>query len=96
MISLGTLTAVFIATNDEALMILASDPAFWGKALQLVLIKLGYGIAVGLSLDIFFSRFIPAEFQIGSGEFSGAMRYLQSPNFVGSGCGQCAPGPSRP
>jgi hypothetical protein len=52
-ISLGTLLAVFIATSDEALIILLSQPDRFLDVLFLILSKLGIAIVVGLTVDIF-------------------------------------------
>ena len=50
-IRLGTLLAVYIATSDEALPILISEPDAWGKILPLLLIKLVYAIMAGYLIN---------------------------------------------
>lgn len=55
-IKLGTLLAVFIATSDEAIPILLSNPAAISKILPLLLIKLVFAIAVGYAVNLIFCR----------------------------------------
>ena len=50
-ITLGTLMAVFIATSDEAIPIMISDPEFIPDLLILLAIKVIYGIIVGYIID---------------------------------------------
>ena len=50
-ITLGTLMAVFIATSDEAIPIMISDPAFIPDLLLLLAIKVIYGIIIGYIID---------------------------------------------
>lgn len=59
-IRVGTLTAVFIATSDEALPILlgyaVTDPAVWGQMGLLIGIKVAMAIAAGYALNFLFRR----------------------------------------
>ncbi len=50
-ITLGTLMAVFIATSDEAIPIMLSEPEFIPDLLILLAIKVIYGIVVGYIID---------------------------------------------
>ena len=50
-ISVGTLMAVFIATSDEAIPVLISNPGYYRYILVLLLIKLISGIVFGLVAD---------------------------------------------
>ncbi len=50
-ITLGTLMAVFIATSDEAIPIMLSEPEFIPDLLILLAIKVIYGIIVGYIID---------------------------------------------
>lgn len=50
-ITLGTLIAVFIATSDEAIPLMISQPEFIPKLLILIAIKVIYGIIVGYIID---------------------------------------------
>ena len=57
LISMGTLIAVFIATSDEAIPMLISNPSSIGSLWQLILIKIGIAILVGISVDIIAKAF---------------------------------------
>ena len=50
-ITLGTLIAVFIATSDEAIPLMISQPEFIPKLLILIAIKVIYAIIVGYIID---------------------------------------------
>ena len=50
-ITLGTLIAVFIATSDEAIPIMLSDPQFIPDLLILLAIKVVYAIIIGYIID---------------------------------------------
>ena len=50
-ITLGTLVAVFLATSDEAIPIMLSEPAFIPDLLLLLAIKIVYGIIIGYIID---------------------------------------------
>ena len=50
-ITLGTLIAVFLATSDEAIPIMLSEPAFIPDLLLLLAIKIIYGIIMGYIID---------------------------------------------
>ena len=51
-ITLGTMLAVFLATSDEAILILMSQPSTIGKVWPLLLSKLVIGIVAGYMVDI--------------------------------------------
>ena len=51
-ISLGTLIAVFIATSDEAIPIMISEPAFIGDMLVLIGLKVVFAIIFGYTVDL--------------------------------------------
>lgn len=59
-LSLGTLFAVFIATNDEALIVLLLSPISWREKLisitALCVCKLLLGAVSGIGLDLFFNK----------------------------------------
>ena len=55
----GTLLAVFVATSDEAIPLLAAEPGFWGSLLLLVVLKVVFGMAAGFVLDVPLRRFLP-------------------------------------
>lgn len=64
-ITIGTLLAVFIATSDEALLVLLTTPSLMPlekvySVLATVGIKLVLGIAVGYAADLIFKRSVPA------------------------------------
>ena len=50
-ITLGTLIAVFLATSDEAIPIMLSEPAFIPDLLLLLAVKIVYGIIIGYIID---------------------------------------------
>ena len=50
-ISTGTLIAVFIATSDEAIPILLSEPNQFGTIIKIILVKLVLAIGVGYGVD---------------------------------------------
>ncbi|MGN0984074.1 MAG: putative manganese transporter [Gemmiger sp.] len=56
----GTLLAVFVATSDEAIPLLAAEPQQWGTLLLLLVLKVFFGMAAGLVLDVPLRRFLPA------------------------------------
>ena len=56
----GTLLAVFVATSDEAIPLLASEPNLWGTLGLLVVGKVLVAIAAGFVLDVPLRRFLPA------------------------------------
>ena len=56
MISLGTLLAVFLATSDEAIIILLGYPNQLGNIVRLVLTKLIIGILAGYIVDLTLSK----------------------------------------
>ena len=50
-ITLGTLMAVFLATSDEAIPIMLSEPEFIPDLLLLLAVKVVYGIIIGYIID---------------------------------------------
>ena len=52
-ITLGTIIAVFVATSDEAIPMLLSEPTLWSKMLLLIGIKLVVAIIAGFLIDAF-------------------------------------------
>ena len=58
-ITLGTLMAVYLATSDEAIPLLASMPAYWDKLVILLAIKVVYAVAVGFILDFVLRGLLP-------------------------------------
>ena len=50
-ITIGTLTAVYIATSDEAIPILIANPSEYSTVLKIILIKLFMAILVGYGTD---------------------------------------------
>jgi len=68
-ITLGTLTAVFISTSDEALPLLIANPEGWRSLGVLMLLKLIYALLVGFFLDIVLRKIIPAPIR---GGFNGS------------------------
>ena len=55
-ISIGTLVAVFLATSDEAIPVLISNPQSVSKILPIILIKMVIGIIFGFLIDLLFIR----------------------------------------
>lgn len=55
-ITLGTLISIFIATSDEALPVLISNPSTVGKVLPLIVTKLLLAILWGYIIDIALTR----------------------------------------
>ena len=55
-ITLGTLLAVFLATSDEALIILISEPSRGRDILLLLLFKIVIGITAGYIVDLFVKK----------------------------------------
>ena len=55
----GTLLAVFLATSDEAVPLLAAEPAFWPKLLLLLALKVVLGVLAGFVLDVPLRRVLP-------------------------------------
>ena len=62
-ISRGTLIAVFIATSDEAIPILLSNPNDYKFILPIIGIKLFIGILAGYTVDLIFHRKIRMRFE---------------------------------
>ena len=52
-LTMGTLLAIFIATSDEALAILAIYPDLWKMLILLVVIKIVLGTVIGFIVDYF-------------------------------------------
>lgn len=59
-ITLGTLMAVYLATSDEAVPMLAASPEHWNMLLVLLAFKVLYGLAAGFALDAVLGRLLPA------------------------------------
>lgn len=57
-ISVGTLLSVFIATSDEAVLILMGNPGQGGKILKLFAVKILIAVIAGYGTDIFLGKFI--------------------------------------
>ena len=53
------LLAVFLATSDEAIPLLAAEPTLWNKLGLLLVLKIVFGIAAGLVLDVPLRRILP-------------------------------------
>ena len=56
----GTVLAVFLATSDEAIPLLAAEPDSWLALGLVVALKVGIAIAAGFVLDVPLRRFLPA------------------------------------
>lgn len=65
-ISAGTLISVFVATSDEALLILLGSPESAGRVLPLLAVKVVVGIAAGYVTDLFLGRYISGKKEPGS------------------------------
>ena len=48
----GTLLAVFLATSDEAIPLLAAEPTLWNKLGLLLVLKIVFGIAAGFFFPV--------------------------------------------
>lgn len=55
----GTLLAVFIATSDEAIPLLAAEPGQWVSLLVLLVLKVLFAMVAGFVLDVPLRRFLP-------------------------------------
>lgn len=55
----GTLLAVFVATSDEAVPLLAAEPGMWGTLAVLLVLKVILGMAAGFVLDVPLRRVLP-------------------------------------
>ena len=55
----GTLLAVFVATSDEAIPLLAAEPGMWGTLAVLLVLKVILGMAAGFVLDVPRRRVLP-------------------------------------
>lgn len=64
-VSLGTLLAVFLATSDEALLILMAHPGYERDIFFLLIVKVIIAVIAGYLADIFFARFICTKKEIG-------------------------------
>lgn len=56
----GALLAVFVATSDEAVPLLAAEPSLWGTLPLLLIGKIVAGVAGGFLLDVPLRRILPA------------------------------------
>jgi len=59
-ITVGTLISVFVATSDEAIPVLISEPKLWPVILKLLIIKLIAASLCGFLIDNVFRKFLPA------------------------------------
>lgn len=55
----GTLLAVFIATSDEAIPLLAAEPSMWTSLVVLLLCKAVFGMVGGALLDVPLRHILP-------------------------------------
>ena len=55
----GTLLAVFIATSDEAVPLLAAEPSQWPSLVALLICKAGFGMVGGALLDLPLRHLLP-------------------------------------
>lgn len=55
----GTLLAVFIATSDEAIPLLAAEPSMWTSLIVLLLCKAVFGMVGGALLDVPLRHVLP-------------------------------------
>lgn len=55
----GTLLAVFVATSDEAVPLLAAEPGMWGTLAVLLVLKVILGMVAGFVLDVPLRRVLP-------------------------------------
>ncbi|MDO5425968.1 MAG: putative manganese transporter [Eubacteriales bacterium] len=55
-ITMGTLLAVFLATSDEAILLLLADPGHGGEILKLILVKVVIAVIAGYLVDLIFHR----------------------------------------
>lgn len=60
-ISLGTLLAVFIATSDEAAIIIMGYPEHIGKLMGIFLVKIVVAIITGYFADLFLKKYVVTE-----------------------------------
>lgn len=60
-ISVGTLLSVFIATSDEAVLIIMGNPGQGGKVLELLCVKVALAVSAGYASDIFLRKYISEE-----------------------------------
>lgn len=56
----GALLAVFVATSDEAIPLLAAEPGMWGALPLLIIGKVVAGVAGGFLLDVPLRKVLPA------------------------------------
>ena len=56
----GTLLAVFIATSDEAIPLMAAEPSQWSSLVVLIVCKAVFGMVGGALLDVPLRRVLPA------------------------------------
>lgn len=56
MITVGTLLAVFLATSDEAVLLMITQPQSSGEILKLLAVKVAIAIVAGYLVDIFLGK----------------------------------------
>lgn len=61
LISVGTLLAVFLATSDEAVLIMMSNPDRGRDIVALIGVKILIAVIAGYVIDIFFKKYIVVE-----------------------------------
>lgn len=61
LISVGTLLAVFLATSDEAVLIMMSNPNRGSDILALIGVKIIIAVVAGYIIDLFFKKYIVVE-----------------------------------
>lgn len=65
-ISVGTLLSVFMATSDEAVLIILGNPGRGKDVLTLLVVKVIIGIVTGYIIDIVFGRYISVPKECGN------------------------------
>lgn len=89
-VTIGTLFAVFLATSDEAFLILITDTEVGIKALlPVIIIKLISAIILGTILDIIFNKRNKTLMQQAEKELESQELQDTTENSVGCGCSAC-------
>lgn len=66
LISVGTLLAVFLATSDEAVLIILSQPGYLGQVAELLAVKVVIAVIAGYIVDIFLKSRLSVEKESGN------------------------------